>query len=141
MNNHDTPIDKDIYKSVTEFICKCASFYKTESLRLHAIESPLVDIWGHFSALKVGIGDSACDGNLVTNVDGQVAYRMILEAKNEIGLGGCDPTIQMSLYYRNYWSQKTSQRIVATQHLGLQSLGPGYVFLELSFWDMLWCNR
>ena len=95
MKNHDTPIDTAIHNPVMEFICKSASFYKTESLRLQAIESPLVAIWGPFSALKVGMGDSACDGNLVTNFDGQVAYRMIVVAKNEIGLGECDPTIQI----------------------------------------------
>ena len=101
----------------------------------HAIESPLVDIC---SALQVGIGDSACHGNLVTNVDGQVAYRMILEAQNEIRLGRCDPTIQMSLDYRNYWSQKTSQRIgniCCCPTFGIAIAGPwmcilGAIFLE-----------
>ena len=85
-----------------------------------------------------GKGDSACDGNLMTDVGNQVAYRMILEAKNEIGKGGYDPTIQMSLYYHNYWSQEDSQRIrdiCCCPTFGIAIAGPwmcilGAIFLE-----------
>lgn len=47
----------------------------------------------------------ACDGVVKTNILDEIAYQMILEKKNEIGLGDCDPTVAGALYYQGYWSQ------------------------------------
>jgi len=105
MNNQNLPIRSEIYKLAEDFLWNSADFYTDEATRLEAIEEPLEKIWGHFGESTFGKNYAASNGVLVTDVGNQVAYRMILECKNEIGTGGSDPTLQMSISYRGYWSQ------------------------------------
>ncbi|CAE6471454.1 unnamed protein product, partial [Rhizoctonia solani] len=53
-------------------------------------------------------------GVLGTHSDGLVqaqtgGYQMIMEVKNEIGVGGCDPSIQGAVAYANYWGDDRSE--------------------------------
>ena len=105
MNNQNLPIRSEIYKLAEDFLWNSADFYTDETTRLEAIEKPLKKIWGHFGKSMFGKNNAASDGVLVTDVGNQVAYQMILEGKNEIGTGGSDPTLQMSISYCGYWSQ------------------------------------
>ncbi|RIA92234.1 hypothetical protein C1645_821032 [Glomus cerebriforme] len=52
-----------------------------------------------------------CDGLLITKVKTLTAYIALYEGKNEIRTDGYDPSIQVALYYRNYWSQLSAQLI------------------------------
>ncbi|KDN34983.1 hypothetical protein RSAG8_11989, partial [Rhizoctonia solani AG-8 WAC10335] len=50
-------------------------------------------------------------GVLGTHSDGLMqaqtgGYQMIMEVKNEIGVGGCDPSIQGAVAYANYWGDQ-----------------------------------
>lgn len=63
---------------------------------------------------------------------------MILEAKNEIGAGGSDPTLQMSIYYRGYWSQEGSKGvrdICCCPTFGIAIAGPWMCILGAIFLD------
>ena len=136
INDLNLPIHPDICQLAMGFIYKSANFYTTKYWRLGANKEPLTKVSGPFLALKFGKGDTACGGNLITNVDNQVAYRMVLEVKNSIRDGGCDPTIQMSIYYRGYWSQDDSQRvrdISCCPTFGIATAGPWMCVLGAIF--------
>lgn len=88
-----------------DFLWNSGDFYDLERDRLDEIKYILDQIWDNVGDAKYG-RDASCDGILTTSFGNQRAYRLILEGKNEIGEGGCDPTIQISIYYCEYWCQK-----------------------------------
>ncbi|CUA67434.1 hypothetical protein RSOLAG22IIIB_03080 [Rhizoctonia solani] len=55
-----------------------------------------------FDILEVSMPKTKSDG-LITEADGP--HLMFMEVKNEIGTGGCDPSVQGAIAYVSYWGQ------------------------------------
>jgi hypothetical protein len=54
----------------------------------------------------MNLGSFIPNGGIITLLpDGTTALRALVEEKNEIGAGGCDPNLQGSLSYAKYWAQ------------------------------------
>ena len=96
-------LQKHIFK-----LCQASSklYYgdKGETQRLNAI-LPIYRVMLDEEILSVPGYSSQADATITTRTsDGQLALRGIMEAKNEIGAGGCDPGLQGCLSYSRYWS-------------------------------------
>ncbi|CAB5382413.1 unnamed protein product [Rhizophagus irregularis] len=107
-------ISPDIFNWITDFIFAAAEFYDTEDERLEKIRDILSKKWTidliEYQK-KSGIGYS-CDGVFMCKIKNKLtAYIAFIEGKNEVGLGGCDPSIQGAIYYRDHWSQHCAQEI------------------------------
>jgi hypothetical protein len=104
MNDANLPLTDEIIRITEDFLWESADIYKNEETRLTKIKATLGKVFGDIVDAICG-NEARSDGVLLTSIGGERAYRMILEEKNEIGIGGCDPTIQFAQYYRTYWSQ------------------------------------
>ncbi|CAE6493838.1 unnamed protein product [Rhizoctonia solani] len=75
--------------------------YDTEPVRTEALIPLLQRLLGRHIA-EVSIRGTKSDGAIH---ESNGAYSMIMEIKNEIGTGGCDPSIQGAIAFANYWGQ------------------------------------
>ncbi|CAG8548299.1 7119_t:CDS:2 [Paraglomus occultum] len=111
MDDQSLVIPDKTYQLTEDFLWASAEFYDDEDARKTTIKKILGKIWGHIGSANFGKRDCSSDGVLITNINESVAYRMILEFKNEVGTGGTDPTLQTALYYRGYRSQDDAKSI------------------------------
>ncbi|CUA77963.1 hypothetical protein RSOLAG22IIIB_12942 [Rhizoctonia solani] len=77
--------------------------YKTEigpNVRTEALKSLLSKLLDHHIR-ECSIPETK-SGGVVQDSNG--AYSMIVQVKNEVGTGGCDPSIQAAIAFANYWS-------------------------------------
>jgi hypothetical protein len=109
-NDKTRKIPPDIQKRIFELCHASCELYKTtsgmngETKRLNAVLPMYSLILGEpMQTLRV-VGGEADVAIMTTMSDGQMAPRGIIEGKNEIGAGGCDPNLQGSLSYIKYWS-------------------------------------
>ncbi|KAG8959405.1 hypothetical protein FRC03_008030 [Tulasnella sp. 419] len=100
------------YPAIFELQNAAGVIYSTKGERLEAVR-PLLQ-----TVLDTGIAEEAfhgsrSDGVVSTWVSGcqTLAYCAMLEVKNEIGTGHCDPSIQAQFSYRAYWSQMRNAKI------------------------------
>ena len=95
------------YKWTEKFLWAASEFYHNEAQRREVLVDGLAELFGHVEMIQYGAGQykPAADGTLTTTIGKDIAYRMILEIKNEMCAGMSEPTIQGSLYYHGYWSQ------------------------------------
>ncbi|KAF9433529.1 hypothetical protein BGZ76_009319 [Entomortierella beljakovae] len=109
INDVNLPLTDYRIKLAEDFLWASADLYKDENARMTTIREILGKIVGDIVDAVCGGSDSRSNGVLLTSVGDQRAYRMILEGKNEVGAGGCDPTVQLAQYYRTYWSQTNTE--------------------------------
>jgi hypothetical protein len=106
-------IPADVQKDIFELCETSSRLYQTigrtrqgrgETKRVTAIR-PIYQKILNESIHVMPADDSEADGVITTRMgDGQLALRGILEDKNEVGAGGCDPNLQGCLSYIKYWS-------------------------------------
>jgi hypothetical protein len=103
-------IPLDIQKHIFNLCSESSGLYKTdkkergESKRLNAILPIYTSILGEkMQSHRVARGEADVAITTVMN-DGQMALRGLVEFKNEIGAGGCDPNLQGHLSYMKYWA-------------------------------------
>lgn len=105
-------IPSDVLEWVVEVISIATDIYRTESDRIIEMREILSKKFGTILVVEYGRNGYKCDGVLTAKVNNILtAYIGILEAKNELGLGGCDPSYQGALYYQGYWSQSSVRLI------------------------------
>ncbi|KAG8944247.1 hypothetical protein FRC03_002134 [Tulasnella sp. 419] len=94
------------YPAIFELQNAAGVIYSVESERLDAIR-PLLQAVLDTGILVEEVHGRRSDGVVSTWVSGcqTSAYCAVLEMKNEIGTGHCDPSIQGQFSYREYWSQ------------------------------------
>jgi hypothetical protein len=104
-------IPLDIQNHIFKLCHDSSELYKTvkrkeggESLRLNAILPLYRLILGESMQSQPVVGGEADVAITSTMSDGQLALRGVVEFKNEIGAGGCDPNLQGPLSYIKYWA-------------------------------------
>ncbi|KAF9084454.1 hypothetical protein BGX27_003808, partial [Mortierella sp. AM989] len=138
INDRNLPISDERIKLTEDFLWKSADFYRNGNKRLNAIMETLGYIIGDIVYAVCASTEARSDGVLVTSVGSQRAYRMILAGKNEIGTGGCDPTIQIAQCYRTYWSQDNTKLFrdrSCCPTFGIAIAGPWICILGAIFLD------
>lgn len=105
------------YLEVEGLLFSAQEIYSNEAKRVTAIKPVLATILNN-QILSETI-PKCLAGGLISITDGPLhAYSAILEVKNEIGTGGCDPSVQGAHSYAQCWSQLVRAVIV------MFSLGP-----------------
>ncbi|CAH1771492.1 3099_t:CDS:1, partial [Entrophospora sp. SA101] len=74
--------------------------------RKNAFIDHITEFIGKLLEIKIEDGSSNDGMLMVETACGENGLRIIHEIKNEIGEGGSDPTIQVTLSYSKYWAQE-----------------------------------
>ncbi|CAG8558173.1 9147_t:CDS:2 [Funneliformis caledonium] len=109
-NNIELEVPHEILEWVMDIISASADRYLNEDGRMKKMREILSKKFGTIALTSYGKGFQ-CDGLLTAKVGLLDAYIGIIEGKNEIGSGGTDPSLQGSIYYRDYWSQTVVEQI------------------------------
>ncbi|CAG8682321.1 10353_t:CDS:2, partial [Dentiscutata heterogama] len=108
--NETLEIPSDIYTWTQDLIDGATKYYELECNRAKAFGERLSERIIPIIVQQYK-GKRACDGLAFVKVENFLAYQLFLEVKNELGSGGCDPTVQGAIYYRDHWTQKSSIKI------------------------------
>lgn len=103
--NRNLDINYQMYIDSQKFMATASQFFSDESSRNFAMERELARIVDEPLALLSYGNNNRADGVWSTSIHDQMAYRFIMEVKNELGGTQAEPTLQASLYYFGYWSQ------------------------------------
>jgi hypothetical protein len=95
-----------IHRTISTLCTHAVDIYGTEEGRWNVIKPLLQVILGAPIEHKKTATGAASDGVICSQVAGRQVFRAIFEIKNEIGTGGCDPSVQGAFSYRNYYSQR-----------------------------------
>lgn len=103
-------IPPDYYRAVSSFLVTSCDIYTSKLERRNALLPILIELLGQpiISGQLLEDGSSS-DGICTTKMEvggkGMFALLMLLELKNEIGAGGCDPSVQASFSFTRWWSE------------------------------------
>lgn len=104
------------YVAVERLLFSSQELYAKQGSRVDIIK-PDLDAVLDVHIQKEDIAKCEADG-VITVTDGPLhAYCAVLEVKDEIGIGGCDPSIQGAQSYAHYWSQNAVGQGVAVSAL------------------------
>jgi hypothetical protein len=109
----DTSLDipTTVYADVIKLFGAAQAVYKEEKDRAGAMAQYLVDLMGD-SYTTGKVTGAEPDGVVTTTMhDRPTAYRCIVEIKNEVGTGGCDPCCQAVIGYEKCWLDSTVRHI------------------------------
>ena len=125
----DLDIPSEYYRAVSSFLVASCALYPSKRARQNALLPFLKFLCGH----TIGSGQlsdgSSSDGISITKVKlGSVetmALLLLLELKNEIGTGGCDPSTQASFSFTRWWALNDVSSRAYPYHTGADAgLGP-----------------
>ncbi|CAG8684473.1 24319_t:CDS:2, partial [Racocetra persica] len=109
--NNNLEMPSDLYTWTLELINVTTEHYEFEDDRAKVLREKLSQKLAPI-ILQQYKGRSSCDGVSFVKVERYfIAYQLFLEIKNELGLGGCDPTVQGAIYYKDHWTQLSSIQI------------------------------
>ncbi|CAG8797599.1 7021_t:CDS:2, partial [Racocetra fulgida] len=94
---------KEHYHWTLEFIHEMSEIYRSEPERQQVFNEKIRELFGE-ELRVIHLDDN--DGVLECNVRSKSVLRLLVEIKNEIGTGGCDPTVQGGASYAKYYTQK-----------------------------------
>ncbi|RHZ59667.1 hypothetical protein Glove_362g72 [Diversispora epigaea] len=113
ISDDNLSIDCEMYFDAQKLMATASQFFTNELSRNLAMEREFAKIIGEpFKPFIYG-NDNRADGTLSTNIQDQIAYRLILEVKKELGGTKAEPTLQAGLYYLGYWSEEQSVKVRA----------------------------
>ena len=104
--NKDLPISKKILEVVGPFVQDMANGYRFEDERCEILEKHLKKVIGPMEMVENE--DKTKSDWVITVLAGlsiEFALIILVEVKNEIGTGGCDPYTQGGLSYVRRWAQ------------------------------------
>jgi hypothetical protein len=109
MNEEQSPLEMSSsdYDMVKQFITTSSAIYDNEELRREALVELLEHLLG--KAINSQKSNDGTNSDSMVTIDpkiGQLALLLLLELRNEIGTGNCDPSIQSALSYTRWWSQR-----------------------------------
>jgi hypothetical protein len=102
-------LDTQYLSDVNTLCGQSSALYLTEAERERHVMKTLGTVLGFFFKTRttdLGNKENAKSDGVVSiecGSDLETAFIFILELKNEIGVGGCDPAIQALQSYRKYW--------------------------------------
>ena len=103
-------IPPDYYRIVSALLVTSCDLYASKCERRDALLPILKELLGR-AIIPGNSSESGCngDGICMTKVEmggvGVSALLMLWELKNEIGTGGCDPSVQASFSFTRWWSE------------------------------------
>jgi hypothetical protein len=102
----DRQVPPEFRVAVYEFLEAAAGIYESEKDRDLPTSEHLRGLFNaNIKEIVIKESRSSNDGCIVTAVHGSEyeALRLLLELKNEIGSGGCDPSVQGPYSTRKFW--------------------------------------
>ncbi|CAG8609189.1 17112_t:CDS:2 [Gigaspora margarita] len=110
-NDEDLPMDKDHYQWTLNCIKTMANIYSGEKFRREEFHERLRELFNE-SVIMLVLDETSNDGCLYLNVHTFTVLYFLIEIKNEIGMGKCDPTTQVAAFYAKFYAQKEYQQIL-----------------------------
>ncbi|CAG8756528.1 5181_t:CDS:2, partial [Racocetra persica] len=95
-----------------EFINGMADIYHNEREHFIVFKEKIHKLFGEELRIISLEDDSSNDGILESNVFSKSVLCFLVEMKNEIGTGSCDPTVQASASYAKYYTQETYRKVL-----------------------------
>ncbi|RIB23829.1 hypothetical protein C2G38_2242409 [Gigaspora rosea] len=110
-NNEDLPMDKDHYQWTLNCIGTMANIYYSEKSRREEFHERLQELLNEYVKILV-LDETSNDGCLDLNLHTFTVLYLLIEIKNEIGTGKCDPTTQAAAFYAKFYAQKEYEQIL-----------------------------
>jgi len=111
-HNEELEMGKEHYQWTLEFIHDMAKIYRSKPDRQQVFNEKIRQLFGEELRLIHLDDNSSNDGVLECNVHSKSVLRLLVEIKNEIGTGGCDPTVQAEASYAKYYTQKKNAEML-----------------------------
>jgi hypothetical protein len=105
--NEDLDIGKEHYQWTLEFINEMAKIYPLEADRSYAFKNKIRELFQNDLRVVQLEDNSSNDGVLECNVFTKSVLCLLVELKNEIGTGNCDPTVQAGASFAKYYTQSS----------------------------------
>jgi hypothetical protein len=117
-------IPADFQLKVYSFLTKASVIYPDERRRREAVDHLLAQILA-FPIMATQLLDGTSNNGCITIPTGfRNALLLLLETKNEVGTGGCDPSAQAAYSTRKFWvNEKVGVHV--TSHVEIFSFPPG----------------
>lgn len=106
MNEGEPPVEispKD-YGFVKTLLTASAAIYSTEKERTSGIDAPMEGLLGRPVCPTVLVDNSSNDGVIQIEIGEKTGLLLVREIKNEVGMGHCDPCVQVAFSYSKWWS-------------------------------------
>jgi hypothetical protein len=105
MYSPDVDLSADDYATTHTLFTQSAALYAKEEKREEGVIPLLKEMLGVTLLRIANANNTRPDFSYVVGCDGLLsALAGLVEIKNEIGTGGCDPAIQAGFSYREFWS-------------------------------------
>lgn len=88
-----------------------ANIYSGEKFRREEFHERLRELFNE-SVIMLVLDETSNDGCLYLNVHTFTVLYFLIEIKNEIGTGKCDPTTQAAAFYAKFYAQKEYEQIL-----------------------------
>ncbi|PVF94281.1 hypothetical protein CPB86DRAFT_818107 [Serendipita vermifera] len=96
-------LPSDFRVEVYRLLVAAAETYRSERDRRRAVEKNLTALFGEPIG-QIMLDDKSSSNGCIISFSGTYwTLRLLIELKNEIGTGGCDPSVQGSYSTRKYW--------------------------------------
>ncbi|CAG8635563.1 2075_t:CDS:2, partial [Ambispora gerdemannii] len=105
--NEDLEMGREHYEWTLEFIHEMGEIYRSERERSIVFKETIRKLFGEELRVISLEDDSSNDDVLESNVFSKNVLRFLVEMKNEIGTGSCDPTVQAGASFAKYYTQET----------------------------------
>ncbi|CAI2195391.1 17701_t:CDS:2, partial [Funneliformis geosporum] len=112
-NNEKLDLSNGLCAWTNELIETMANEHMNEDSRKNEFINHITKFIDKLLEVKIEDGSSNDGMLLIETACGENGLRIIHEIKNEIGEGGSDPTIQVTLSYSKYWAQEQRNKIRA----------------------------
>ena len=123
------PMELDTkYLSDVNTLCgQSSALYSSEAERQSHVMKTLGTVLGFFFKTRMSDlakNDAKSDGVVSIECGSglETAFILILELKNEIGVGGCDPAIQALQSYRKYWLKVSREKCLMNYDICLLTI-------------------
>ncbi|KAF0551116.1 proteinkinasesubdomain-containingproteinpkl/ ccin9 [Gigaspora margarita] len=99
------------YQWTLNCIKTMANIYSGEKFRREEFHERLRELFNE-SVIMLVLDETSNDGCLYLNVHTFTVLYFLIEIKNEIGTGKCDPTTQAAAFYAKFYAQKEYEQIL-----------------------------
>ncbi|CAG8766092.1 12788_t:CDS:2, partial [Gigaspora margarita] len=110
-NDKDLPMDKDHYQWTLNCIRTMANIYSGEKSRWEEFRERLEELFNKYIKILI-LDETSNNGCLDLNLHSFNVLYLLVEIKNEIGTGKCDPTTHAAAFYAKFYAQKEYEPIL-----------------------------
>ncbi|PKB92769.1 hypothetical protein RhiirA5_236632, partial [Rhizophagus irregularis] len=116
-NNEGLIIDKEHNQWTLECINTMAKFYPNEKLRQKKFHELIRKLLAKDVKVLVLDDKSSNDGTCELDFHSYSVLYLLIEIKNEIGIGKCDPTAQAAASYAKFYTQEKNEKLLKVCNL------------------------